>query len=462
MIDQDSVEQLVESLRQDVMPVLSERQLELTLGWLAGSKSGPESEELASLLGPAGKDHPLAEQIFSQVDAFIFRNDELCLHATGLNGARTTAQARRRFRLLLSAFHPDRMHWHADWLTPRFQAINLAYRQFKLSPELPRGKLQTIVRTPSAQSETKAPPRYEGISPGPPQQRSRWHGWRQDRWLGHKVVALLSLFVILPLASWSLDAGWWSSFFERDQLSQQGPPAANEPKEEYSTRHGHEEPPTVAALLEQWNILFSADHAETTLPMVLETVPADRREQTESGEPGPITDSRDPTASPAPDQYTANACTAEEPAQRFGGWLSEDVHWAHADMLVGARPSRLRAAAIEGHALADALENYRQSVEVGNLGQLMRNYVEMPRANVRQGERWLLETYGTLFEETVRRSLSMDVVEAYRRDDGWNVVARYRLGVRLPGCARDHLFEHELRFYLVQDPLIFRVAAVDY
>lgn len=467
MTDRARIERLVRALREDMLPNLSDREIELVLGWLAGSQSGPDADGMKDLLGAAGEDRALTSQLLQQLDAVLFRDGRLGLNAAGLAALRDPSLARRRFRLLLSAFHPDRMQWHADWLTPRFQAINQAYRDFKLNPESESKALQRF----NPADARAARPRYQGIAPDQPGKPARWRLWAQDRWLAHKIVGVMSLIVVLPLLSWSLDEGWLSSLVERRQVvdggGMDGDASAAAARSDSAYDSGDYErmarapgsPITVASLLEHWSLALAAEHGETA--ELATRIPSSAPEPADAlnEDPGPA-----PAATSAAPAQVAQpgTCQPSAPAARFGGWLASAAHWTLAEVPIGARPSRLRAGAIEGHALADALENYRRSVEAGNLGQLLRNYVEAPRANTRQGERWLQETYGALFDDAARVSLSLEVVEAYRHADGWNLITRYQLGVRLRGCPTDHVFEQELRFYLVQDPLLFRIAAVDY
>ena len=467
MTDQARIDRLVQTLRQDVMPNLSDRQLTLVLGWLAGSQAGTDAEAFKDRMGVAGEDQRLTRHVYAQVDAMIFRAGRLSLNATGLTTVREQGLARRRFRLLLSAFHPDRMQWHADWLTPRFQAINQAYRDFKLNPE-PEPKALQTVSPASRPTADPQPPRYQGISPGIPSKPARWRLWARDQWLGHKIVGVMSLLVVLPLLSWSLEGGWFQGWFERDRL-------AGQDDSESGLRAGRatDDPPTVESLLEHWNLVLVAESSDAEAYSAgsasLSSLPSSSQPTPLLAPPSPPRTGRGEAAGTVrrasvdgAHTVQAGSCQAAAPADRFGSWLSEAPRWSLKDTPIGARPSRLQPGAIAGHALADAMENYRRSVEAGNMAQLLRNYVEMPRANMQQGERWLEATYGALFSNSTRRSLSLEVVEAYRHGDGWNVVTQYRLGVRLPGCSTDHVFEQELRFYLVQDPLLFRVAAVDY
>lgn len=452
MTDRAVVEKLVRSLRQDLMPDLSDQQLEWVLAWLAGSQAGANAAEMNRLLGAAGENRDLTRHVFDQADVLLFADGKLCLRTAGLAAAIDQQKARRRFRLLLSAFHPDRIGWHADWLTPRFQAINLAYRRFKLAPAQDAEDLATTADPSDEEPVRPAPPRYRGIAPGSPKQPARWKLLAKDRWLGHKVVAVLSLLVVLPLLSWSLEGDWLSSLFQRGQ--------ADEPTVTATPSAGA---PTVARMLEQWNLLLLAESSEAAAGSRKEE-PLPTSEDPPAAEPEP------PTEAPAPDPVPARVaealavghCQPTGLASRFDTWLAVEQGWSQANAPVGARPSRLRPGAIDGHALADTLENYRRSVEAGNMAQLKRHFVDKPRANLQQGERWLQEAYGSLFDGTTRRSLSLSVIEAYRYAEGWNVVTRYHLGVRLPDCPTDYVFEHELRFHLVQDPLLLRIAAVDY
>ena len=453
------------ALKSDLLPPLSDSDLAAILGWLGHSSQPPEVAVLERLLGSASDSRQLTKHVFDQLDGLLFANGKLDLLAAGLAGETSPQGCRRRFRALMGAFHPDRFPWHAEWLTSRFQAVNQAYRDFKLNPDLEPKALQPVSPVPRHADNQSA--RYMGISPGSPTKPTRWRLWGRDRWLGHKIVGVLSLLVVLPLLSWSLEDGWLAGLFERDRMTEQEVsatiliPADARLQDIDGDPHSWRAPeqvPTVESLLEHWNLVLVADDGDAdAFPTAVESPSLPHRgSRSETARTGHR------ASSDFADTVQASSCQPSAPAARLGGWLADAQSWSLKGTSIETMPSRLQPGAIAGHALADALENYRRSVETGNVGQLLRNYVEMPRANMQQGERWLQETYGALFSNSNRRSLSLDVIEAYRHSDGWNVVTQYRLGVRLPGCPTDHVFEQELRIYLVQDPLIFRIAAIDY
>ena len=452
------IDRLLARLEHDILPQLSDRELKAVLGWLAGSRADLASIALKKRLGPVDQDRERTARLLGQVDGLLFNGQTLCLRSAGLGQA--ADRDRRRFRLLLSAFHPDRMQWHADWLTPRFQAINDAYRTYKRSAgSIPASSALTPVQPTDPPRQA---PAYRGIAPDAERKGLPWQAMLSWHWLGPASVGLLALLVVLPLLSWSLDAGWLASLSERRQpdgseFEPASPSRTDLPGPESSEAVRG---PSLAMIL--WGLRQpelrdglpgSGDEAE-----VLRT----------SGEPLAAIDLAavsvvEPAslAVTASEARPARACAPGQAAVLMGGWLAADAHWRTGSPET-AWAGRMQPGPLAGHGLAEALENYRRSVEAGNMAQLNRNFVDKPRANLQQGQRWIQETYGRLFDASQQRRLALDVIEAYRHGDGWNVVADYRLAVRLDGCADEHEFAHRMRFHFVPDPLLLRIAAVDY
>ncbi len=129
-LDGNDRRDLALSLRLVEVEHLNEAELRAVLAWVSG-RGGAEGG-LTPLLGPPGAEPFLLEQVYWQLDRFLFAADELRESAAGLGG--DAVQRRIQYRRLLAAFHPDRSEALAGWLTPRFQAVQRSYRQFRAAP----------------------------------------------------------------------------------------------------------------------------------------------------------------------------------------------------------------------------------------------------------------------------------------------------------------------------------------
>jgi|GEM_PF-4419910 len=130
-LDGNDLRDLALSLRLVEVEHLNEAELRAVLAWVSG-RGGTEGG-LTPLLGPPGAEPFLLEQVYWQLDRFLFAEDDLRESVAGLNG--DVVERRIQYRRLLAAFHPDRSAALSGWLTPRFQAVQRSYRQFRDAPE---------------------------------------------------------------------------------------------------------------------------------------------------------------------------------------------------------------------------------------------------------------------------------------------------------------------------------------
>lgn len=202
-------------------PPSADLRLDLLLSWLGSSGQSSRVSRLAARLGPPSADEQRLREIYYWLDDTLFVEDQLDALRAGVDRQRPDKERRRRFRLLLSVFHPDRHPALSDWLTLRSQRINLAYSAYRrerseaVSAEEALAELAGAPITPGTpQSAGKRPaddnnePAFQGISP-------RWETDQEaeglftrlarDRWLAPKLFALLSLLIAIPLVSIYLD-----------------------------------------------------------------------------------------------------------------------------------------------------------------------------------------------------------------------------------------------------------------
>ncbi|MGY6587788.1 MAG: hypothetical protein ACXIUB_05800 [Wenzhouxiangella sp.] len=201
-------------------PPSADLRLDLLLSWLGSSGQSSRASRLAALLGPPAANEQQLREIYYWLDSVLFDQDQLDALRAGVDRQRPDKERRRRFRLLLSVFHPDRHPELSDWLTLRSQRINLAYTAYRrerseaVSVEEALAELAGApIKPGSASRANKASaepeePLFQGISP-------RWESEQEteglisrlarDRWLAPKLFAVLSVLIAIPLISIYLD-----------------------------------------------------------------------------------------------------------------------------------------------------------------------------------------------------------------------------------------------------------------
>jgi hypothetical protein len=196
-----TADNLIETLRSRHQYQLIDQDVSALLAWLSRSSNKPEAQPLIAALGEAGDWPAMTEKAYRLLDETLFIDGRLDARAAGVDTGRSDSERRRRFRLLLSAFHPDRQESMADWLNKRSQTLTRAYSEFK------SGRSDTMPAEHSSRDRVavrKQPkPAYEGIA-------QKWHerlrgSLRErihtDRFLGHKIVGALASILLLAMVS---------------------------------------------------------------------------------------------------------------------------------------------------------------------------------------------------------------------------------------------------------------------
>ena len=201
--------QLVAALEQRQWPPLNDDQIVVLLSWLAHSGRNPDVRQLEHAVGPAGSDDDILDAALSMLDVLLFDAESLHARQAGLGPEISRDGRRRRYRLLLSAFHPDRYPGRAEWLTARSQIITRSYARFKVDPdEAPDDFGLTVAAAAPpgvARKFNRRAPAYRGIAPESPKGETFREWLARDRFLAHKVIGGLSLLLVLPVISVLLD-----------------------------------------------------------------------------------------------------------------------------------------------------------------------------------------------------------------------------------------------------------------
>ena len=188
------VEHLIRALDKRLPLALLDDDVAALLGWIASSTRNPGARALNEALGPASKNEAITGHAFALLDRALFDQGRLLPEAAGVAAKREHDARRRRYRLLLSAFHPDRYPARSAWLTERSQIITRAYAAFKRGDDSAPEVSQS-----SAVAVRKPAPKGYGIAPT----------WRRrltnhlrdrfgrDRWLAHKIIGGFALVLVL-------------------------------------------------------------------------------------------------------------------------------------------------------------------------------------------------------------------------------------------------------------------------
>ncbi len=207
------VDRLALALRERRDLAVGPRSAVLLAEWVAGGgRAG--SGELAQRLGLA-EDHPeWLAHAYQLLDRALFIDGRFLPQAAGISGE--GYDDKRLFRVLLSAFHPDRHADHADWLTPRSQSVQAAYRRFKSGEPLFPADAAVQSQSPDAGASRggqrvrrRKPDIPRGVAPDWQHVRPT-PSWRErlgrDRFLAHKLILLIALVAAIPVLTMLHDA----------------------------------------------------------------------------------------------------------------------------------------------------------------------------------------------------------------------------------------------------------------
>ena len=231
---------LIDALKDGNHLRLVEHEVAGLLAWLAGSTRSRVAASIQSCFGDAGRDGQATERAFQLLDHSLFDPQGLREDRAGVGPDRSQDERRRRYRLLLSAFHPDRYPDRASWLTERSQIITIAYSSFKAGPQAARGS--SAARSSPSTSRPmprQKPGRKSGQASGrmavrpAPRRRlrppTRWlkriaaairQRFGGDEWLGHKIIGCFALVLVLPLLSVFLESKGQGTGFEEQGLDE--------------------------------------------------------------------------------------------------------------------------------------------------------------------------------------------------------------------------------------------------
>ena len=124
-------EALIEAMANGGSLTLVDDEIKGLLSWIAKSSRDRHAKALKAAFGEAEDGDSVVDRGFYLLDTALFQNQRLRQENAGVSESFSADERRLRYRLLLSAFHPDRYPSRSDWLTERSQIITRAYADFK-------------------------------------------------------------------------------------------------------------------------------------------------------------------------------------------------------------------------------------------------------------------------------------------------------------------------------------------
>lgn len=501
--DELPVTGLIESLQNGLPRDLDEQEVAALLGWIASSSRNPGAQVLSDALGSSGENEALTGHAFSLLDEAIFAGETLLTGPAGVSEEREHDARRRRYRLLLSAFHPDRYPARADWLTSRSQVITRAYARFKTGQidELPE------VESPPPAARTR-PPEYRGITPTwrlAERLRSRWG---QDRFLAHKIIGVLALILLLPVISilldqqtqspidtenspnqridlaaldlridqWplpSLAAGWIESGHEEMANGLLGDPYSDSGSESlWATLQT-----IVAVGIPEWldraRVGPSPENSSDSPGIQMLAFLSDTRDQIDALADAADARARQPERerqerreNRAPDRPpTLPETPTPDPSSQVASTTTNQQDQPN-ERNQPNQPSlprgSLHLGPLANHQVGDLLNDYRSSIEAGDLEGVLSVLGREPRDNNRIGRGWFEQHYRELFNSSSQRSLSLQILNATRHGQGWRVAAQYQLDLRDADSGQDDRLERDVEFVILPDPFRLKIVEIQY
>ena len=244
------MQQLVDRLLDGSEQRLSAAELDAVLAWLSGSDRH-DGDALAGILGHA-LDHPRRRiAIYDQLDIQLFESDRLDLTGAHLAAGLDDELRRARYRRLMKAYHPDSYPDHADWLTPRSQAIHQSYARFRKGQPPEGGSAaepKDIVTKrprqqywPGARRSARLTP---GLGPGPLSRLRTWLLGIEN--LQQRILIGLVIVCLVPVLSAYLAYKPYRAIQSPDSVVQ-APPAVEQKKKDQALAREPDDDPGDAA-----------------------------------------------------------------------------------------------------------------------------------------------------------------------------------------------------------------------
>lgn len=452
-------ERLVNGDRADFAPA----ELDAVLNWLSGSERAGAAE-LIHLIGTPRERQDLTHNIFFRLDGHLFKCGQLIPERAHVDAGVDDAERRSRFRRLMTAFHPDHHPDDSGWLTPRSQAIHVAWRQFRT------GAAASMPATTSQAGRPQSPARPEGrvsarLIPISPAWLARVRARLQRvEHLQGKAFLLIALIAFLPVA--------WMYFAYQPYRGQLPP----QPQEPTAARPGAQATPNpLPAPADQPD----SDRAEPTITAAIGAT----MQRQDNASPSPReADVHRSIASPniAPLAGRTEAAVTEEAVTPATGYArlsgaGKEREATGADTVAAHKdPGEITVPKIESEPvsplidydqaeqrISQLLDSYRYMFERGQLDGLLGHFTDAPRENRHEGRRWIRQNYQRLFENSSQRRINIEVNKLEFTGTDWHVDGRFDLQIDYPN-RRSIRASRAVRYVIREENEQFRIARIEY
>ena len=481
---------------------LTADELDAVLLWLSG-RVHDAHPDLAAALGPVETQPELRWQVFQQLHAVLFAQGDqgqLNTHGAHVHRGLDEATRRTRFRRLAAAFHTDRYSDPAliEWLTPRAQAIGLAYSAFRQGDKPIDGNAPTPaniddwLKDIDGRSSAELRPRS---APSWMRRLGRIHN------LHIKVPAALAVIVLLPLFALLLLTPNQRPIEQASEQAGEQAPQLTQTVETAPTLAPSpavaEPEPLMRPMAEP--AVQVAERADTASPIEPErtpepkselepalaaTPPLDEPHQVEPGETlFSIAQQRNMTWHTLADinlidqpelletgqllwfqsllplalSFESRSEQRPEPVAVFQAEAQPEPEPEHSEPAVAmdlAQP-------IE-HDPLTVVERAHAAIEAAELRGFLATLSDAPRENQQQGRDWFRVSYGTLFQSSTRRQIVFQPLSVNGQAPRWQIMGQLQLTVDFA--------EHEpvelsriTRYVVIQDDGgELRIASIDY
>lgn len=452
---------------------LSAVELDCVLNWLSGSNRAG-ADRLTELIGTPRQHPELTRSVLLHLDAQLFDQGQLSLSQAHLTADLDECERRVRFRRLMTAFHPDHHPDDSGWLTPRSQAIHVAWRRFRRGEQpAPATALQTTPGQTVARPESWGR-RSARLIPMAPALVQRLRSIRNFQ---AKALLTLAALALLPVI--------WVYFAYQPYRQLAPTPIA-----------GVDQTDTVPSLPDQVtaqaDVGFDAEPIQPEPPVTVERV--------EIIELTPQLAARPEVERPAPDSAFPETAAANEPLPAPTTAPAEPALEPELDvevpLVAQARPARPESVDIappqEREAAAEAvsepaspapaqdipasepdkddhsrqriaglLESYRETFERGQLDGLLGHFTDSPSENGNYGRAWLRQNYQQLFDSSIRRRLNIEIHQIAPGEENWQVEGRFHLQIDYAE-RRSVRASRNVRYLILEDNEQFRIASIRY
>lgn len=447
---------------QNTVPcgALADDELDAVLLWLSGRVHNVHPD-LAAALGPVEAQPELRWQVFQHLDEVLFVDCQLDSHSAHVHHSLDDATRRTRFRRLAAAFHTDRYNDPEliEWLTPRAQAIGLAYTAFRQGDRSTDGSVPSLSNIDDWLKDIEGRSSAE-LRPRTPPVWLRRLGHIQN--LHIKLPAALAVIILVPLFILLLLTPTPSPVAAPNPVLAQAPSSPRTVPMSAAKR--------TPMVTEQETGVQTAP-MPTAEPEPDTEVAAAVETESAAAEPEPVivaVQANPPAVEPLPAKAPDQPKLATTPELAAApATLTETIVALKAEPESNEAEASEPAAPVEApepiqHNPMQVIERAHAAIEAAELQALMTTLTEIPRENQQRGQHWFRISYGNLFQSTTRRHIEFMPLSVSGQSPRWQVMGQLQLTVDFKD--REPVSVSRITRYVVikDDSGELRIASIDY